>query len=162
MLSTESSKFRAAARSTWMANLTAGSGILPRFVLRGLDVSPDVLSEQKQHGDIVFVRAAQSLSRAAGPLHSIFLWWECALYAWPNAALIGKADDDTPAEWEPVDEASADRDADPVTEPLADVDSLIVPDPDRLAAADTDSVVLAAADSDDVAEWVVVPDSDTV
>ena len=49
-----------------------------------------------------------------------------------------------------------------MSEPLAGVDSRIVPDPDRLAATDTDSVVLAAADSDDVAEWLIVPDSDTV
>ena len=96
VLSTEAAlHLRNAARSTWMSQLTNGSQILPKFVIRGINASQSMVSEHERHGDVVFVRAPASLRRESGPLRSIVLWWECALHAWPNAQLIGKADDDT-------------------------------------------------------------------
>ena len=61
----------------------------------GLNVSAEQVAEAAAFGDVVFVDAPSSLDRAAGPLHSLLLWWRCALLAWPRAALIGKADEDT-------------------------------------------------------------------
>ena len=97
VLSTGTPRFRQAARDTWLSELVRGSGILTRFVIRAGDGGPSMeeIAEQRAHGDIVFVDAPAGLERAAGPLRSLFLWWECALHAWPNVPLIGKADEDT-------------------------------------------------------------------
>ncbi len=95
VLGTDDPSFRNMARATWLAELTQGSGIHVRFVLRGGNASVAVREESARHGDVVFVNAPAALSRVSGPLHSIVLWWECALHAWPRAALIGKADTDT-------------------------------------------------------------------
>ena len=96
VLSTGAPRFRQAARDTWLSELSSGSSILTRFVMRAAGgASAELIAEHRTHGDIVFVNAPAGLERAAGPLRSIFLWWECALRAWPNVHLIGKADEDT-------------------------------------------------------------------
>ncbi|KAL3896427.1 MAG: hypothetical protein SGPRY_013275, partial [Prymnesium sp.] len=53
-----------------------------------------VLAEAASQGDVVLVRAPARAERAKGPLLSLFLWFRCALVAWPAARMIGKADDD--------------------------------------------------------------------
>lgn len=95
---TEHSKFRRAARLTWMAqsereSREAAGGLACRFVLRGLNASAALLQEAARHRDVLLV-AAPALSRQTGPLTSLMYWYECALVAWPKAGLIGKADDD--------------------------------------------------------------------
>jgi len=87
-------EFRQAIRSSWL-RAPAAPSIARRFVLRYRAASMRVQREAAAQGDVVFVDAEESLSRARGPLVSLSLWWRCALYAWPNAAVIGKADDDT-------------------------------------------------------------------
>ena len=93
VLSTQASRFRDVARETWLADLSSGSRVLTRFVLRGSGASASAIIEQKTHGDVVFVDAPASMGRATGPLRSLILWWECAVYAWPKVQMIGKADE---------------------------------------------------------------------
>ena len=82
---------RQAIRASWFATT---AGILPRFVLRGLGVRPDLLAEAARHADTVFVAARSRLTCKKGPLIKLTLWLSCALEAWPSTQLIGKADDD--------------------------------------------------------------------
>ena len=94
ILSTENrTSWRTAIRDSWLSG-GESSGILARFVLRGVAAATPLHAEATQHGDMVLVRAASSLGRSSGPLASLLLWYECALTAWPNAELVGKADDD--------------------------------------------------------------------
>ena len=89
--------FRSVIRSTWMPDSEATANpnrLLVRFVLRGLKASVDVVAEATEFRDVVFVAALATLPRTVGPLHSLFGWWRCTLSAWPNAKLVGKADDD--------------------------------------------------------------------
>ena len=92
VLSSEESPFRRELRRTWMKS-EVENGILPRFVIRGVNASASVRREAEQHGDVVFVEAP-ALDRSRGPIVSLMLFLPCALQAWPNARLIGKADDD--------------------------------------------------------------------
>ena len=87
---------RQAARSSWMQaeRLQRNSSVVARFVVRGIGVQRRVLDEAARHGDILFVKAQQSLTCKAGPLRSLLLWMACAVAAWPNAQLVGKGDDD--------------------------------------------------------------------
>ena len=72
VLSTEAAtRMRHAARTTWFAELTNGSGILSKFVLRGVNASNEVVAEHRTHGDMVFVGASASLPRVSGPLRSL-------------------------------------------------------------------------------------------
>ena len=91
---TANTHLRHAIRFTWAANATAHSGIMSRFIMRGLNTSEEVLREAKLYGDVIFVRAQGELHRNVGPLKSLVLWFQCAAVAWPAAQLIGKADDD--------------------------------------------------------------------
>ena len=86
---------RDAIRFGWASAWTSGE-VLPRFVVRGYAGSSAEASmaAEATNGDLVFVRANDSLGRSAGPLASLVLWYECALRAWPFADHIGKADDD--------------------------------------------------------------------
>lgn len=68
------------------------SGIVVRFVLRGVSAPPEQRREAELNGDIAFVRARADLKRGRGPLLSLFLWWRLALAEWPGVQLIGKAD----------------------------------------------------------------------
>ena len=85
---------RHAARRTYVL-AAAKSGILPRFVLRGIGAAPSTVREANLHHDIIFVQANANASRMSGPLESLLLWLRCAISAWPAATLVGKADDDT-------------------------------------------------------------------
>ena len=85
--------FRRHVRASWLA-APDSSDIKARFVLRGLGLRAETLDEARTHGDMLFVRARSKLGRSSGPLASLFLWYECAVAAWPRARLIGKADDD--------------------------------------------------------------------
>ena len=83
--------YRAAIRSSWMRKSEAAD-ITTRFVMRGLGSAAE--DEARLHGDIVFVEALAGASRKNGPLQSLVLWWRCAVESWPQASLVGKADDD--------------------------------------------------------------------
>ena len=86
---------RDAIRETWMAGHRDGpSGIVPRFVLRGLGADAETWAESAAHGDMVLLEANASLNRVAGPLTSLLGWFECALVAWPNATLLGRSEAD--------------------------------------------------------------------
>lgn len=89
----EHSRHRQFVRSTWLRGAGA-AGIAARFVLHGLGARTEVLAEAAASGDVVFVRAPAIMSCKSGPLRKLWLWLECALTAWPLAAMIGKADDD--------------------------------------------------------------------
>ena len=52
------------------------------------------VQEAAEHGDIVFVDEESDAPYKTAPLRSLFAWLRCARRAWPNARLIGKADDD--------------------------------------------------------------------
>ena len=91
-------KFRFQARASWMAGAARrarelAGGMACRFVMRGQNASAGLLSEAATEGDVLLVKAP-TLNRLSGPLISLQLWLDCALEAWPNAAMIGKADDD--------------------------------------------------------------------
>ena len=86
---------RLAVHTPATATAQASESVLARFVMRGLGVGSEVLDESHAHGDMIFVKGAASAGRKAGPLQSLLLWYKCALDAWPNTELIGKADDDT-------------------------------------------------------------------
>ena len=89
---------RAALRASWMRRERRDDEptetIVPRFVLRGLGVRPELLDEAAAHNDTVFVEAASAMSCKAGPLRKLQLWLSCAVAAWPHARFIGKGDDD--------------------------------------------------------------------
>ena len=87
------SRYRREIRATWMRHAQAAN-IVARFVLHGLGVRQSELEEASTHGDITFLRAPAVMSCKAGALHKLILWLECAMAAWPKAAMIGKADDD--------------------------------------------------------------------
>ncbi|KAL1522217.1 hypothetical protein AB1Y20_021854 [Prymnesium parvum] len=87
--------YRSQIRANWMTpSAVARSGILSRFVLRGVGASAAIEREAEAHGDMVFVHAPNALKRTIGPLVSFVRWLECSVVAWPNAQHIGKADDD--------------------------------------------------------------------
>lgn len=96
VLSTEERlPLRSAIRRTWARTpLTFPSSpsslVLPRFVMRVINASSAVLAEAASQGDVVLVRAPARAERAKGPLLSLFLWFRCALVAWPAARMIGK------------------------------------------------------------------------
>lgn len=91
----ENAALRRTSRSTWMQpDLSAQSPILARFVLRGAGIGEEALHEAQQHGDVIFVNEASNASYKTAPLRSLFAWLRCAQMAWPQARLIGKADDD--------------------------------------------------------------------
>ena len=82
---------RQASRKTWMR---ADADILAKFVMRRRGALPATLDEAKTHRDVVLVDAPASLPSKTAPLTTLLLWLECAASAWPNAQLVGKADDD--------------------------------------------------------------------
>ena len=79
-------------RSTWLAS---DPRILARFVLRGVQTLVASINESDIYQDLVFVNAPAQMPRKTGPLLKLMRWLECAAVAWPQARLIGKADDDT-------------------------------------------------------------------
>ncbi|EOD10401.1 hypothetical protein EMIHUDRAFT_215576 [Emiliania huxleyi CCMP1516] len=84
-------------RDAWRRHIlpVASPDIAVRFVMRGFGVPTHVNLEAKTHGDVILLRANSSLPRGTGPLVSLRLWYSCALSAFPQAAYVGKADDDT-------------------------------------------------------------------
>lgn len=89
---------REAAR-TWIRGTAEAPGalakpLLAKFVARGLGETPTLAREAHSHGDIILLPGLADMPRSNGPLLTLILWLECALVAWPHAALIGKADDD--------------------------------------------------------------------
>lgn len=77
-------------RETWLNE----SAILSRFVLHGLGALESSIHEAALRNDIVFLNAPAVMSCKAGPLRKLWLWLECATFAWPKASFVGKADDD--------------------------------------------------------------------
>ena len=88
----EKSGFRQSIRRAWLPSPVAG--VVTRLVMRGFNASAAVIDEAAQFGDIIFLPSSASLSEYVGPLQSTWQWLECASFAWPRAALIGKAADD--------------------------------------------------------------------
>ena len=74
--------------------MRADADILAKFVMRRRGALPATLDEAKTHRDVVLVDAPASLPSKTAPLTTLLLWLECAASAWPNAQLVGKADDD--------------------------------------------------------------------
>lgn len=83
--------FRREIRGSWMRG-SDRAGIKTRFVMRGLGSVAE--GEAQEHGDMLFVKAPADANRKNGPLLSLVLWWRCAVQAWPQVSLVGKADDD--------------------------------------------------------------------
>ncbi|KAL3927254.1 MAG: hypothetical protein SGPRY_002912 [Prymnesium sp.] len=97
----ERREYRERIRASWMSHPPSppslpalSSTILTRFVVRGIGASDSMVREGEERGDVIFLRAPSALRRTIGPLTSFVRWLECAVSAWPNAQLIGKADDD--------------------------------------------------------------------
>ena len=88
----QQSSFRHSIRRTWLPSPEAG--VVTRLVMRGFNASAAVIDEAAKFGDIIFLPSSASLSKDVGPLQSSWQWLECAISAWPRAALIGKAEDD--------------------------------------------------------------------
>ena len=88
----QQSSFRHSIRRTWLPSPEAG--VVTRLVMRGLNASAAVIDEAAQFGDTIFLPSSAHLSKDVGPLLSTWQWLECAVSAWPRAALIGKAEDD--------------------------------------------------------------------
>ena len=65
-------------RLTWMP-VALSSGIIPRFVLHGLNALMLSHNESTRHDDIVFLKAAAEQSCKIGPLHKLLLWLTCAI-----------------------------------------------------------------------------------
>lgn len=84
---------RQAHRQTWISK-PLHSSIHVRFVMRGINASALAISESSAYRDVVFVNASASADRNVGPVLSLSLWLAHAVAAWPEATLIGKADDD--------------------------------------------------------------------
>lgn len=91
---TASVMLRDQIRRTWWHDAREPSGIVRRFVMRGVGATQRTAQEHRAFGDIIRVAGNASLGRRAGPLLSLLLWYRCATTAWPQAALIGKADED--------------------------------------------------------------------
>ena len=87
-------RHRESVRASWMRSASRAN-MIAKFVLHGLSARADVLKEAAAHGDTIYLKAPAVMSCKSGPLKKLLLWLECALTAWPNAELIGKADDDT-------------------------------------------------------------------
>lgn len=85
---------RTAIRDTWLHTGEA-SGILARFVLRGIGAKDATQAEASQHGDIIFVESESAQMRNSGPLMSLVQWLDCALIAFPRTQLVGKGEEDT-------------------------------------------------------------------
>ena len=83
---------RRQVRSTW---LHGDPRFLTKFVLRGIAALEASVNESAAHGDMLYLKAPASMPRKVGPLLKLMRWLECATTAWPQARLIGKADDDT-------------------------------------------------------------------
>ena len=88
----QQSSFRHSIRRTWLPSPEAG--VVTRLVMRGLNASAAVIDEAAQFGDTIFLPSSAHLSKDVGPLLSTWQWLECAVSAWPRAALVGKAEDD--------------------------------------------------------------------
>ena len=95
---------RREAVRTWLRDATHAKPLLARFVARGAGKAPVLMREAREYGDVVLLEGPAEMSRSNGPLLTLILWLECALRAWPHAALIGKADDDV---WVHVDATAA-------------------------------------------------------
>eukprot|EP00966_Prymnesium_polylepis_P058719 1359906-Prymnesium_polylepis.1 len=91
----EENRLRRSAARTWMSETASRQKpLLARFVARGIGDIPVLTSEMQAHGDVVLLAGPSEMPRSNGPLLTLLLWLECSLAAWPNATLIGKADDD--------------------------------------------------------------------
>ena len=87
---------RQVIRSTWLSTARANATALAfPFVLVGRGASDEVIAEAALYRDSVFVEAPAGLSYRAGQLRKTWAWLRCAATAWPEATLVGKADDDT-------------------------------------------------------------------
>lgn len=89
----ERHSFRGVLRNTWLQHMPAS--LSPWFVLRGVGLPADSpLLAEASFADVVLVEAAANASRAVGPLHSLFLWFRCAVDIFSETRFISKLDDD--------------------------------------------------------------------
>ena len=92
IVTTQQTNYRQAIRDSWMRHGEASS--VTKLVMRGLGASEQLLREAAAYRDIVFLPERERQPKASGPLISTLLWLSCAVVAWPNAALVGKSEDD--------------------------------------------------------------------
>ena len=92
IVTTQQTNYRQAIRDSWMRHGEASS--VTKLVMRGLGASEQLLREAAAYRDIVFLPERERQHKASGPLISTLLWLSCAVVAWPNAALVGKSEDD--------------------------------------------------------------------
>ena len=92
VITNERSRYRHSIRLTWLPSPEAD--VVTKLVMRGFNVSAEVLDEAARFGDVVFLPSSASLDKNLGPVQSTWQWLECAVSAWPRANLIGKAEDD--------------------------------------------------------------------
>ena len=92
IVTTQQTNYRQAIRDSWMRHGEASS--VTKLVMRGLGASKQLLREAAAYRDIVFLPERERQPKASGPLISTLLWLSCAVVAWPNAALVGKSEDD--------------------------------------------------------------------
>ena len=95
VISHEASPFRNAVRTWLHAADEDDHSLLARLVLRGLGASALVRREAIAFNDTVFLHAAPgSLPAAHAALENTLLWFACAVGAWPQSTLVGRAEDD--------------------------------------------------------------------
>ena len=88
---------RAASRSSWLSLLPGLPDMHVRFAIRGVGLNdPSRLHEEaRTHGDVLLLRERSNLTlQEAAPLRSLLLWYRCAQHLFPDAAYVGKMDDD--------------------------------------------------------------------
>lgn len=87
-------RHRDAIRSSWMKLVS--DDVAAKFVIRGFPAlnQTAIDAERAASGDIVFLKAPSGMSREVGPLRSLILWFGCSTRLYPEAAYVGKADDD--------------------------------------------------------------------
>ena len=82
-------------RKTWLQAAQALKGRLSfPFVLHGKGASSSVIAEASRHGDTIFIDEPAAMSYRHGQLRKTWAWLGCVVQMWPEASLVGRADDD--------------------------------------------------------------------
>ena len=80
IITTQESVWRHSIRSSWLRSPEPErkkrhqDAVVTRLVLRGLDASAELASEQARFGDLVFLPSPANLSKDRGPLVSTWQW----------------------------------------------------------------------------------------
>ena len=86
---------RQASRRTWMTSPNVDDEVVVRFAIRGGGgVSSPLVVEAEANNDVVLSKSNKTLPRATGPINSLIDWFAYATTTYPDAAFVGKADDD--------------------------------------------------------------------